>query len=305
MNSRIDRPRLMRHIKRVLVGALLVFLVLGWLNSKTTLDLLRANRPYIYEAGYSLPGAGLVQAATLNFRTAAADMVWISAVQFVAKSMIARQKADAVTDYADTVVALDPYFYKIYSWHSAARMLAVGYPSPDDIEAANDLLEAGMYWFPDNWRLPYEAVANYIGFNMGVEPETRKKQLQRGIEFAEKAAAMPGSPEMMASLALRFRQQLKWLEQDEMGEQQESEDSREFDKAMLIHLYSLTTSEQARESILNRLSHLDGADDLIAQLQAHSLAQRRWHEDSSLNYLPFDLFLTSAGPPPAQNPALY
>lgn len=292
MTQPIHNSKFQKLLRRVLSAGLVVLLALGWLYSDLALKLFRAERPYIYHAGYDLPRADLVQATALNYRTAAADLVWIDGVQFVAKSMVAKRNADAVTDYAETLIALDPYFYKVYSWHSAARMLAVGYPTPADIEVANDILELGMKWFPGDWRLAYEATVNYIGFNKDTDDMTRIAQLKRGIEFAERAAAIPGSPEIMASLALSFRSRLQLLEREQRGEEVDEADPRaaEIEREMLIHLYSMSSNEKSRESILQRLQHAGGAEELVERLQAHRRSQRDWHQNSRLDYLPFELF---------------
>jgi hypothetical protein len=259
---------------------------------------MRAQRPYIYDAGYSLPGPRLIRAGTLNYRTAAADMVWIGGVQFVAKSMVVQHNADAVTDYARAVIALDPYFYKVYSWHSAARMLAVGYPHPEDIKAANDVLEVGMHRFPDDWRLPYEAVANYIGFNLYTDTETRIQQVKRGIEFAEEAASRPGSPEIMIKLAIDFRQKLRRLKNEIAGKPESVEPEPEIDQEMLIRLYVLSSDKLTRKSILNRLRRANGTDRLAARLQEYEQRRQNWYATSAMNYLPFGLFtLVNEGAP--------
>lgn len=290
MSNNIDTSSPVKCLKPLLIAGAFVLLVVGWLNLKVSLNILRTQRPAISEANYSLPGPQLLRAATLNFRPAAADLVWIDGVAFVAKNLVTRQESDAVSDYAKSVVALDPYFYKVYSWHSASRMLAIGYPSPEDIEVANDLLEEGMRWFPTDWHLPYEATANYIGFNKNVDTQTRIRQLKRGIKFAEAATSIPGSPAIMPGLTMSFRNKLERLENEQSGQKIDTEKSKQIDRDMLIHLYAMTTNEQARQSLLNRLRQLDGTDELTEKLQKDATNQKKWLQSSPRNYLPYDLF---------------
>lgn len=302
-SDNINALRSLKHFRPLWIIGTFILLIIGWLHFKISLDIIRAERPYIYETNYSLPSPSLIRVTTLNYRSAAADMLWIGGVQFVASNIVARRKSEAMTEYAKAVIVLDPYFYKVYSWHSAARMLAVGYPSPRDIEAANDLLEVGMQWFPNDWRLPYEATVNYIGFNKDVDIPTRIKQLKRGIKFAEAAASISGSPEVITNVSLNFREQLQRLENRQAGIQNYDGDdnSEQIDQTMLIHLYKITTNEQARDSILSRLRRINGTEALAEQLQSDAKKQKQWQKSLTQSYLPYDLLYIIQDPSTARN----
>jgi hypothetical protein len=298
MNSISDILRRSKRIRLALVCVTLVALVLGLLHLKVSLDVERNYRPHAFDASYALPGPQVLRAATLNYRTAAADIVWVSGVQFVAKNVVAHRTADDVTHYAYTLVDLDPYFYKVYSWHSAARMLTAGYPSPEDIEAANDVLEVGMKHFPNDWRLPQEAVANYIGFNEGVGQATRIRQLERGIEFADAAAARSNGEEMPVFLGVKFRQRLAHLK-SESSDSEAQADVPDADPDMLVRLYFQARSKIVRDSILTRLQQAEGSSKLTSKLRAYSEQQTAWYESADTSYVPLALFSTFATPPSA------
>jgi hypothetical protein len=291
-------------VRPVLVGAILVALVLGFLHLKVSLDIERNYRPYVFDASYDLPGPSVLRSATLNFRTAAADLVWVKGVQFVASSVVAHRTADDVTHYADTLIDLDPYFYKVYSWHSAARMLAAGYPSPKDIEAANDVLKRGMKYFPHDWHLPQEAVANYIGFNEGVARGTRIRQLERGIEFADQAAARSNGRQVPVFLGVRFREHLARLKRESGQDDSEAADVPDADPDMLVRLYFQANSKIVRDSLLSRIKRSRRASNLAARLQDYAERQTSWYESSAISYVPLELFSTLAAPPPDGPPAV-
>jgi hypothetical protein len=297
MNSIIDILRSSKLVRHALTGATLVALVLGLLHLKVSLDVGRDYRPSIFDASYDLPSARVMRAATLNFRTAAADIVWVSGVQFVARSLVSHRTADDVTYYARTLIELDPYFYKVYSWHSAARMLTAGYPSPDDIEAANDVLEMGMKYFPQDQRLPQEAVANYIGFNKGVDRSTRMKQLERGIGFADQAAARSNGEAIPLFLGVRFREHLARLKRESDEPASQEADIPNADPDMLVRLYFQARSKLVRESILSRLQQAQDSSKLTAKLSTYADRQTLWHESSASSYVPLELFMTFASPP--------
>ncbi|QDG49939.1 hypothetical protein FIV42_04050 [Persicimonas caeni] len=297
MSAVIDKSRRSKIVRKTASFAMLVLLVIGLLHLKVSLEVERNYRPYIFDARYDLPGPKILRAASLNYRTAAASLVWVRGVQHFAQTFVARRASDDVTQYAQTLVELDPYFYKVYSWHSAARMLAAGYPTPADTEAANDLLEVGMGYFPRDWRLPHEAAANYIGFTRGVDRPTRLRQLERGIGFAEAAAARPQSPDSMIFLAIRFREKLARLRNESNSAASAAVDR--IDPEMLVRLYFLAQSQMARESLFNRLRRANATDQLTSSLRAYALQQSKWYDTSSKAYLPFATFTTlTPGPSP-------
>ncbi len=297
MKAISDKISSLKIIRPLLVVASFVVLFLAFLHLKVSLDIERNYRPHIFDASYDLPGPNVLRAATLNFRSAAADIVWVQGVQFVAKSVVARRTADDVTYFARTLIDLDPYFYKVYAWHSAARMLAAGYPSPEDIEAANDVIEVGMEYFPHDWRLPYEATANYIGFNRGVDKETRIRQLERGIHFADAAAPLPDTPDMMFLLAMRFRERLAQLRASSDETANTPSDTSEASREMLTRLYLLADSAAVRKSLLQRMRRTGGTEELARTLRRYDRQQAQWYEHSNLSYLPLELFSNVAETP--------
>ena len=279
-------PDFRRTLRLVAQLGVLVAFVLLFLHLKVSVKIHRDYRPYIFDSTYDLPGPEVLRALSLNHRTAAADLLWVDAVQFVARATVARRTADEVTFYADSITQLDPYFHKVYSWHSASRMLIAGYPSPEDIEASNDILERGMKYFPGDWRLPYEAAANYIGFNRGVDDETRRKQLERGLWFARKAAEHDGAPETMILLATRFQNR-----QERMEGRGDTSAAGDFAPETLIQLYLLAESERVRRSILLRLRQRDDSDKYLSRLRALDAEFEREYRRFDKKYLPRDLFL--------------
>jgi hypothetical protein len=264
----------------------LAFFVLLFLHMKVSVKVQRDYRPYIFDATYDLPGPEVLRAVALNHRTAAADLMWVDAVQFVARATVQHRTADDVTYYAESITDLDPYFHKVYSWHSASRMLIAGYPSPEDVEASNDLLEKGLTYFPEDWRLAQEAAANYIGFTRGVDEETRVEQLERGLEFAQRAAEIEGSPDSTVLLAASFQDKLQRYRGGDTAA------ARSIDTETLTQLYLTADSERVRQSILNRLRRHARSEEFVDRLRSYESSFSTTYNASSLSYLPRNLFMS-------------
>jgi hypothetical protein len=282
-------PTLRRMLRPVTWGGLLCLLVLSLLHLKVSLDVERLYRPYIYENAYDLPPSQVIRASTLNHDTAAATLVWLSAVQYAAEANVVRRKATDATKYGRTMVELDPFFYDVYSWQSSARMMIAGYPDTDDIAAVNDILKYGMRYFPNDWQLPYEVVVNYIGFSRDLDRQTRIEQVRDGAEHAAIAASKEGSPEVLGLLAASFNLKLRRLEQGFKENQKVEVELTPEDRELLIKLYLSHPSDSLRKYILRRLEAVDEGQRVVQRLQDHAERFEQAYEDSDLQYVPVAL----------------
>ncbi len=282
----------------VLLPAALILLGVAFLHVRLSLELERNKRPHIYDNRYLLPTSDVIAASTLNHNTAAADMVWLSGVQSVGASYVAKRAPRDVTRYAETITELDPYFSKVYTWHSAARIALAGNPQLEDIEAANEFLKMGMRYFPDDWRLPYEVTANYIGFPYmsHLDREKRMEQVKDARDHAIKGSMIEGAPEVMGLLASSFQRKYARMQRGH-GENEEVEvELSDEDIEMLSRLYLSTESEHVRSLVEYRLEQ-DGSTDQVAE-QAREFRRefdRHWSA-SRLNYLPASLFIQVDAP---------
>lgn len=276
-------------IQRTAIAALVILGLLSYLHLKLSLDVARNQRPYIYDNQYILPSSDVIQASALNYKTAASDLVWIGAVLHVADSHISHRKAPDATLYTRTIIDLDPLFYKVYEWHAAARMMVSGYPSEADINAANDILKAGMTYFPYRWQLPFGVVANYIGFSGNLDPETRLKQLEDGARHAEIAAQLPGAPDYLPLLATSFHRKVANLR---AGQQENAESSAEAtpeELEFLARMYLQSDTESTRAFIAQRLESYGQADYLLKRVADHQKAFHSAHKNGR-NYLTPGMF---------------
>lgn len=138
----------------------------------------------------------VVRALSLGFSDFLADVYWLRAVQYYG-----RQRLDgARTSYADlrplleTAAELDPRFEMVYRYGSV--FLAEPMPNGAGLPRQGvAFLGKGADRNPENWRLRQE---------QGLFTFFYLNQAQQGAEILSRAAAIPGAPFWMKSLAAQI-----------------------------------------------------------------------------------------------------
>lgn len=252
------------------VSFLTIFMLWSYLSLKLSLEIERQQRPRAKDSGYLLPGSDVIRSSALNYATAAADVLWVSAVLYAGNSYRMRRSARDVTPYADAIIDMDPLFYKVYWWHSGARMHINNYPSTEDIDEANRILKRGIEYFPDDWLLPQLIVGNFIGYSQEVDPETRLRQLEEAAYYAQKSAKSPSAPEDMTLVATAFHRKVARMRAGHMENEDVFAEATPEEIEFLIRLYYDTRSEDLRRFLEFRLSEVGAEQELLAQTNA-------WH----------------------------
>lgn len=91
----------------------------------------------------------------------------------------------------NTISALDPYFYQNYLW--GGQYLSI---IKDDLAGAVDLMETGLRYFPDDYRLNYNLGFSYY-YELG--------DYQKGIRYMEKIEHHPKAPVYIPSLIMKMK----------------------------------------------------------------------------------------------------
>jgi tetratricopeptide (TPR) repeat protein len=94
----------------------------------------------------------------------------------------------------NTISVLDPYFYQNYIW--GGQYLSI---VKDDLVGAAKLLEKGVHYFPDDYRLNYT-----LGFTYYFE----LNDYQKGLKFLEKVQHHPKAPTYMPSIVMKLKAEL-------------------------------------------------------------------------------------------------
>ncbi len=138
----------------------------------------------------SLPSVRALELLAVGHRSLVADYYWLRALShFGDKSMHAAlyPNLQALTS---RIVALDPYFADAYFFAGTALTVKGMDPQP-----SIDLLEQGLRYRPDDWRIPF-----LLGFNAFYF----KNDYRRGAQALALAAKNPAAPPVACPLAARL-----------------------------------------------------------------------------------------------------
>jgi tetratricopeptide (TPR) repeat protein len=131
---------------------------------------------------------------SLSFTPIVADIYWIRAVQYYGGTRLSKSTSksyDLLYPLLDITTSLDPRFVVAYRFGST--FLAEGYPGgPGRPDLAVALLEKGFKADPGRWRYLQDIGFVYYWW-LG--------DYRRAAEWFEKAAAVPGAPWWLRSLA--------------------------------------------------------------------------------------------------------
>lgn len=209
-------------------SSLLMILLLGWavVASLQTLEHYRPAEIRAEELAF-LPKGNVLRVAVLGYRHAAADLIWLKAVQYFG------EHKQNVTGYrwayhtTNVVTDLDPQFVRAY--YAGGTVLGVWAGLLDESVA---LLKKGIQHNPQEWRLPY--LLGYDYFYELCDPGN-------GSRYLQMASALPGAPPYLAKLAARLA-----------VEAGNPEAALEF----LARFRQQTTDERIREALEQRMKEI-------------------------------------------------
>lgn len=276
-------------LRPTLITALLVAAIYLFLSSHLEMTMIRLASPRSEDSTYTLPGGPTIAAASLNYRTAASDLVWINAILYASDRAQQRRSATEITDFADAITYLDPHFYPIYQWHSATRRMLNVNMTYEDVAEANRILKIGTEHFPRDPRLPFAIAANHLGTRYERTPEERLQDLEEIVHYAQLASERPGATDDVLLLATAYQRRLLRARAglSEFADDSVQASPEELD--FLLRRYHLTSDPQTQAFLLRRLHEL-GADEEVLR-QTHEFREQfdRAHR-THFSYLSPDLF---------------
>ncbi|MFQ5510584.1 MAG: hypothetical protein ACE5EO_01925 [Candidatus Krumholzibacteriia bacterium] len=143
-------------------------------------------RPYLHETLY-LPSGKFVRQLALDYKQIAADMVWLSAIQYYGDYRQGNHSLAYFKGLIDIVTTLDPHFIFAYVFGALVVSEDVG-----NLQTGVDILKGGMAQNPSCWRLPFE-----IGFLSYVN----QVDFELAGRYLNLAARMPDAPEYVQRFA--------------------------------------------------------------------------------------------------------
>lgn len=226
------------------------------------------------DIGYGLPAAAL-RLASLRYREAIADLLWVRGVLYFGLSFERKHPPRYIDHHMDAVLALDPDFERVYSTAaSLSQYRPVGRRAA--LESAIGFLLRGAERFPEQWRFPFFVGAYYLEMPAASAAE-RKRQRLRAADFVERAALLGagrGAPDWLANLAATVR-----------TENGQREIAIRYLEEMLLTVPDEATRTQVRAKII-QLRGLAEAERFSREAARFLQSWRR-----SYPYLPADLFV--------------
>lgn len=186
-----ERSKLYFIHSRMIGIAFILFALAGILNQKFQLPNLNLNKQ---ETAININKDLLVFLSAGNKRLLT-DLLW---VQTLLESDIEHYSKHDLSNWMfirfNTIAILDPYFYENYVW--GGQYLSI---VKDDLIGAVKLMERGVEYFPNDYRL-----LSTLGFAYYFELSDYRK----GLSFMEKIQHHPKAPSYFPSIVMKMKAEL-------------------------------------------------------------------------------------------------
>ena len=175
-----------------------------------------------YEDRYYLPPPEWLRVLSLGHSEALAGLIWLKSLVYFGEELVHRGNVANLYRYADAMIALDPYFEKVYRWVASGAIYRTGTVTVDDEQRAIRYLEQGVRRFPDDGELAWDLGANYVYelVPMLATQAEKAEARRRGVEHLRVAALSGHGPPWLAlSASTEFaklgqaEQEMRYLEE--------------------------------------------------------------------------------------------
>ena len=187
--------KLSNFTKILIQISLVLMLLLTYLRQNQEVIDINASRAKIAISAEVLyvPHLQTIEFLTLNYKQAAADILWLRTIQYFAKHLLFDRKYQWMIYFVDQIITLDPRFKQVYLW--AASCILYGQQiTQETVMIANRLYEKALTQFPDDFEAAYRLGMNYYSEMRSDDPEERKKFQKIGLSYFERAANSTNAP---------------------------------------------------------------------------------------------------------------
>ena len=149
-----------------------------------------------YEDVYYLPPADWLLVLSLGHREALADLIWLRSLLYFSDQIVHRGEVVNLPKYADAMLALDPYFKRVYTWASTCSMYRAGTPGLADARRAVAYMQKAVRLFPDDGELAFTLGANYLYELIPLlrDPKEIAETRQHGADQMQAAVRLGAGP---------------------------------------------------------------------------------------------------------------
>jgi tetratricopeptide (TPR) repeat protein len=195
-----------------------------------------------YEDVYYLPPPDWLEVFSLGHREALAGLIWLRALVYFGEEIVHRGPSAHLTEYAEAMLRLDPWFKRVYHWIAINSVYRLGKVSREHVQTAIDYLDRGARLFPDDGELAWDLAAFYLyelrPYLKGAE---REEATRKGNEHLRVAILRGTGPVWLALTAASELEKLGQIEHQ---------------IAYLQDVYAHTSDEPTREAIRRRMAKL-------------------------------------------------
>jgi tetratricopeptide (TPR) repeat protein len=206
----------------------------------------RFSATQTYEDIYYLPPPHQLVVASLGYRAALADAIWMKALVYFGDELAHRGDVSNLFRYTDAMLTLDETFRRVYRWVASAAIYRTGDVTREDIQRAIGYLERGTRLFPDDGELAWDLGATYAYELVPMLPigPLREEARRKSLDYLEVAALRGAGP---AWLGLQTAAQL-----DSLGRKEQA-------LRHLQDLYATATDPAIKRTLEDRLAALQTA----------------------------------------------
>ncbi len=183
----------------LVVAASLAFFA-AW--SRLCAEATRSAFPEDLDVSY-LPSPKVLKVASLGFREALADLIWIEAVLYFGEKAATNRRYTHLWRYVDASLALNPYNRRLYLWAGAVAMYNFNVIDNAAVRRSIHYLERGHRHYPTDWEILFSLASNYLSELRSRNPEQVARWRRIGADYMWKAANLGGGPPWLHAVAAK------------------------------------------------------------------------------------------------------
>lgn len=213
---------------------------------------------------YLFPPPAELRVATLGYRAAFVDMLWVKLRVEYGMHFVEKRPFPDVTHYLDALLELEPDFAPVFKYADTMICYHAGEAGPEDAKKTREYLERGIAARPDDhevWLHYGQFLAFMAGSYLTSKDEADRWRVD-GAKALERAVELGEDPDRSLAAANLLSEHGK----------------REAAVVALQRAYALTDDPHTRETIVGKLAALH-ADDVRERAQEDaSFIEGRWRE---------------------------
>lgn len=155
-----------------------------------------------------IPPASTARFVSLGYNELAADVAWASTLVYYGSSHVNKSDFRYLEQFLDTIIALDPKFYRVYEWAAYAVTFRKSHATQDEYRSSVKYLERAIKEFPDRYKHYWQLGLRYW---LDLEPKSDQEKQRfrnRAAYLIERAIHCDDAPPGLATLAASMRTQL-------------------------------------------------------------------------------------------------